>query len=207
MSTMNKYDFLFKIIIIGDSGVGKTNIMSRFVSNSFSNDTKITLGVDFVIKDIQIDKQKIKLQIWDTAGQERFRAVTNVYYKDTSGVLLVYDITNYSSFHNCQKWYSEIKKYMETNTPIILIGNKNDLLRSRSVLSEEAQDYANIHKMAFYETSALDNSNIEQIFRIMGEKMYNNKLSTISNSHITKNMAFNINFLKDSNGSQRNCCQ
>jgi small GTP-binding protein len=136
------YDMIFKLVLIGDSGVGKSNIISRYVRNEFKVDTKTTVGVEFGAKKVEVGGLNIKAQIWDTAGQERYRAVTCAYYKGAKGALLVYDITNLESFTNIDKWIRELKNNTDENISIIIIGNKSDLEKDRVIPMETAQTKA-----------------------------------------------------------------
>jgi len=133
------FDFLFKIIIIGDSGVGKTNILSRYIKNSFSFDTRSTVGVEFGAKKLELNGIKVKGQIWDTAGQERYRSITNTYYKGAKGALVVYDISKRDSFDNVNKWVNELRMNGERDVIIVLVGNKSDLVNERVVSIEEGE--------------------------------------------------------------------
>eukprot|EP01118_Nematostelium_gracile_P006189 TRINITY_DN1990_c1_g2_i1.p1 TRINITY_DN1990_c1_g2~~TRINITY_DN1990_c1_g2_i1.p1 ORF type:complete len:222 (+),score=60.06 TRINITY_DN1990_c1_g2_i1:114-779(+) len=159
------FDYIFKVVILGDSGVGKTNILTRFTSNEFSTNSKTTIGVEFATKGLYISKKYIKAQIWDTAGQEKFRAVTSVYYRGAMGALLVYDITKMSTFNNLQLWIRELYDNVDKNNiTIMLVGNKSDLESIREVSSEKGKKLAEKYQMSFMEVSALDNTNIEQAF-------------------------------------------
>ena len=162
---MDEYDHLYKILLLGDSGVGKTNIISRFRDGTFNLSQKATIGIDFATKQITVGGKCIKLQLWDTAGQERFRSITTSYYRNAQGILLVYDISNTETFLGVQKWYSDIQKQLDlTNTPIMLVGNKSDLDHKRQVLAAQGEEYAQIHGLAFIETSALNADNITEAF-------------------------------------------
>lgn len=133
------YDLIFKTVIIGDSGVGKSNLLSKFLNNSFSSDQKTTVGVEFGAKKLIIDGKNIKAQIWDTAGQEKYRSITNAYYKGAKGALLVFDLTNKDSFDSVDKWLNELKSEGDINIYIIMIGNKCDLTDERQVSFEDAK--------------------------------------------------------------------
>lgn len=137
-----EYDMIFKVVLIGDSGVGKSNIMSRYLKDEFSIETKTTVGVEFGAKKIELNGNKIKAQIWDTAGQERYKSITNAYYKGSKGALLVYDITKKESFDNIDRWILELKNNGESEVTIILIGNKSDLDSERQVSKEDGQNKA-----------------------------------------------------------------
>ena len=136
------FELLFKIIIIGDSGVGKTNILSRYIKNSFSFDTRSTVGVEFGAKKVEVNGYKVKNQIWDTAGQERYRSITNTYYKGAKGALVVYDISKRDTFDNANKWINELRMNGEKDVCIVLVGNKSDLLEDRVISSEEGEQKA-----------------------------------------------------------------
>lgn len=158
------YDMIFKILIIGDSGVGKSNILLRYVKNEFMSDMRSTVGVEFGSKLLTIDKFQVKAQIWDTAGQERYKSITSAYYKGAKGVLIVYDITKKSSFDNIDKWLNDFKMKCDDNACIVLCGNKSDLRENREVPLEDAQKKAKEFGLAFFETSAKDNYNINLAF-------------------------------------------
>jgi len=170
---LDNYEQLFKIIIIGDSGVGKSNILGRYLHNEFKHDTKSTVGVEFGSKQLKVDGVNIKLQIWDTAGQERYRAITSAYYKGSKGCFIVYDITSEISFENVEKWYEEIRKSAEKEISVILVGNKCDLENERKVSIEMGQNTAKNLNCPFFETSALNNTNIEAVFQNISENIYN----------------------------------
>jgi Ras-related protein Rab-11A len=139
------YDMIFKVVLIGDSGVGKTNILGRYLKNEFNYDSKTTVGVEFGAKRLEIDGVKIKTQIWDTAGQERFRSITNAYYKGAKGALLVYDVTRRDTFDSINKWVPELIQAGDKQVTIILVGNKIDLESERQVSSEEGKKKAELY--------------------------------------------------------------
>lgn len=161
------FDYLFKVVIVGDSGVGKSNILLRFTENNFSFSFHPTIGVDFKIKTFKMENYTIKLQLWDTAGQERFKNVANTYYKGAHAVFLVYDITNVSSFNNVEKWCEEVDKFADCMLVKMLIGNKLDLQDQRKVSTSEAKSLAEKLKIGFLETSAKDTINIEEAFQYL----------------------------------------
>ena len=167
------YEQLYKIIIVGDSGVGKSNILGRYINNEFKQDTKSTVGVEFASKKVKVNDINIKLQIWDTAGQERYRSITSAYYKGSKGCFIVYDITSSQSFENIEKWYEEISKTGDKSLSIILIGNKCDLEDERKVTIEMGENKARDINCPFFETSALNNIRIEEVFQKMAENIYN----------------------------------
>jgi small GTP-binding protein len=176
MSSQNQngYDMIFKIVLIGDTSVGKTNILSKYLSNEFDPDSKATVGVEFGTRDFQIENNKVKVQIWDTAGQERYRSITNAYYKGAKGSLLVYDITNPKTFENLDKWLSDLKANAEEKISVVLIGNKSDLEEERQISIEQGKEKAAFFKLAFMETSALNGNNIEKAFNELITDVYKN---------------------------------
>ncbi|CDW84508.1 gtpase ypt3 [Stylonychia lemnae] len=158
----DEYDYLFKLVMIGDSRVGKTNLLMRYTKDEFDNNTVTTVGVQFARKMIQLEnKQIVKAQIWDTAGQERYRSISNVYYRGASGALLVYDITDRKSFQNTSLWLKELRQHADNNLVVLLVGNKVDLVEKREVTKEEAAQFAEDQHLAFVETSALDGNNVD----------------------------------------------
>lgn len=166
------YEFLFKIVLIGDSSVGKTNLLSRFSRNEFNPDSKATIGVEFATRTLDIDNKKIKTQIWDTAGQERYRAVTAAYYRGAAGAIVVYDITNSDSYESVSRWLKELKENADSNLVIALVGNKSDLSHLRAVPTEEAQNFAAEHDLLFTETSALNADNVDFTFQQLVQNIY-----------------------------------
>mmetsp|Transcript_2600 Transcript_2600/g.4007 ORF Transcript_2600/g.4007 Transcript_2600/m.4007 type:complete len:227 (-) Transcript_2600:56-736(-) len=160
----NEYDFLFKILLIGNSGVGKSALIMRFADDIFHSSFASTIGVDFKLRTVELNGQKIKLQIWDTAGQERFKTVTNAYFRGSHGIILVYDITKESSFAALDDWLMELGKSAPSNCLKLIIGNKCDLAEDREVSHEVVQEYAEKHGIHFFETSAKDTTNVNQAF-------------------------------------------
>lgn len=164
MSRDDEYDYLFKVVLIGDSGVGKSNLLSRFTRNEFNLESKSTIGVEFATRSINVDGRTVKAQIWDTAGQERYRAITAAYYRGAVGALLTYDIAKHLTYENVERWLKELRDHADANIVIMLVGNKSDLRHLRAVPTEEARAYAERNGLSFIETSALDSSNVEQAF-------------------------------------------
>ncbi|KAK1375391.1 RAB GTPase [Heracleum sosnowskyi] len=166
------YDYLFKIVLIGDSGVGKSNLLSRFTRNEFSLESKSTIGVEFATRSITVDEKIIKAQIWDTAGQERYRAITSAYYRGAVGALLVYDVTRNVTFQNVERWLKELRDHTDANIVIMLVGNKADLRHLRAVSTENAQAFAERESNFFMETSALESTNVESAFTEVLAQIY-----------------------------------
>jgi Ras-related protein Rab-4B len=159
-----KYNYLFKFIIIGDAATGKSCLLHRFIDNKFMRDSTHTIGVEFGSKIISIQNNIIKLQIWDTAGQERFRSVTRSYYRGAAGALLVYDITNRDSYNHLSTWLEDARTLASAGIVIILVGNKSDLESEREVTFIEASRFAQENNLMFLETSALHGTNVEEVF-------------------------------------------
>ncbi|KAK4801509.1 hypothetical protein SAY86_021996 [Trapa natans] len=167
-----EYEYLFKAVLIGDSGVGKSNLLSRFTRDEFYLDSKTTIGVEFATRTLQVEGRSVKAQIWDTAGQERYRAITNAYYRGALGALLVYDVTKPASFENIKRWLKELRDHADPSIVIMLIGNKTDLKHLRAVSTEVAQSYAETEALCFIETSALEATNVERAFMTILSEIY-----------------------------------
>nr|XP_040225250.2 ras-related protein Rab-43 [Anopheles coluzzii]XP_040225251.2 ras-related protein Rab-43 [Anopheles coluzzii] len=167
------FDFLFKIVLIGDCGTGKTCIVQRFKSGNFIESHGNTIGVDFSMKAVSVDGKKVKLQIWDTAGQERFRTITQSYYRSANGVLIVYDITKRSTFLSLQRWIDEVRRYTASNVMIFVIGNKSDLDEEREVEFSEAENLCQYipEVMFVMETSAKDNRCVDDAFMTLATEL------------------------------------
>ncbi|KAE9421564.1 hypothetical protein Angca_004718 [Angiostrongylus cantonensis] len=172
MAAMNpEYDYLFKLLLIGDSGVGKSCLLLRFADDTYTESYISTIGVDFKIRTIELDGKTIKLQIWDTAGQERFRTITSSYYRGAHGIIVVYDITDQESFNNVKQWLQEIDRYACENVNKLLVGNKCDLTAKRAVEIQAAKEYADQLGIPFLETSAKSSTNVEQAFLTMASEI------------------------------------
>ncbi|GAB2283880.1 Ras- protein RABA2a [Dionaea muscipula] len=167
-----EYDYLFKVVLIGDSGVGKSNLLSRFTRNEFCLESKSTIGVEFATRTLQVEGRTIKAQIWDTAGQERYRAITSAYYRGALGAVLVFDVTKPTTFDNVSRWLKELRDHAEANIVIMLIGNKTDLKHLRAVATEDAQSFAEKEGLSFIETSALEAINVEMAFQTILSEIY-----------------------------------
>ncbi|TVU18569.1 hypothetical protein EJB05_34675 [Eragrostis curvula] len=184
----HEYSYLFKMVLIGDSGVGKSNILSRFTRNHFSLDSKSTIGVEFATKSCSyclcsvcgilsvleclMEGKTIKAQIWDTAGQERYRAITSAYYRGAVGALLVYDITKRQSFDNVHRWLRELRDHADSSIVIMMVGNKSDLTHLRAVSEDEGKALAEKEGLFFLETSAMEAVNVEEAFQTIITEVY-----------------------------------
>jgi small GTP-binding protein len=163
-------DFLLKIVLIGDSGVGKTNLLARFTRDQFNPDSKSTIGVEFATKTLEIEGKTVKAQIWDTAGQERYRAITSAYYRGAIGALLLYDVSASLTFQSLTRWLQELRENADSNIAVMLVGNKCDLQELRAVSTDEGVGFAKSENLLFIETSALDSTNVTESFtRLMTE--------------------------------------
>ena len=164
-SSRQQYDFLIKLLLIGDSGVGKSCLLLRFSEDSFTTSYITTIGIDFKIRTIELDGKRVKLQIWDTAGQERFRTITTAYYRGAMGILLVFDVTDETSFDNVRNWMTQIEQHAAENVNKVLIGNKCDVAPTeRAVTPAQGQKLAEEYGVPFFETSAKSNTNVEEAF-------------------------------------------
>ncbi|PKA54575.1 Ras-related protein RABA2a [Apostasia shenzhenica] len=210
-----EYDYLFKVVLIGDSGVGKSNLLSRFTRNEFCLESKSTIGVEFATRTLQVEGRIIKAQIWDTAGQERYRAITSAYYRGALGALLVYDVTKPTTFENISRWLKELRDHADSNIVIMLIGNKTDLKHLRAVASEDAQSFAEKEGLSFIETSALEAVNVEKAFQIILAEIYRiiSKKTISSSEENGAGFAGGIKEGKtivvsgsEANTSQKQCC-
>jgi Ras-related protein Rab-1A len=166
-----EYDYLFKLLLVGNSGVGKSSILFRFTDDIFPESYAPTIGIDFKTRTIKVDGKNVKLQIWDTAGQERFNAIQSTYYRGAHGVIIVYDITDVDYLNNIKHLVSEIDKYAIPNIKKILVGNKSDLESERVATTEEVQNYADTSGIQFIETSAKNNVNVENVFLNISEEI------------------------------------
>lgn len=167
------YSYLFKYIIIGDTGVGKSCLLLQFTDKRFRHDHDLTIGVEFGSRMLRLDDKDIKLQIWDTAGQESFRSITRSYYRGAAGALLVYDITRRDTFSHLSAWLKDARENGNPDMVITLVGNKTDLDSKRTVTSEEGERFARENGLIFMEASAKSNINVEETFESTGRNIYN----------------------------------
>ncbi|KAI8866334.1 GTP-binding protein ypt1 [Ramicandelaber brevisporus] len=166
-----EYDYLFKLLIIGDSGTGKSSLLMRFADGNFTESYISTIGVDFKIRTMELEGKIIKAQVWDTAGQERFRTITSSYYRGAHGIIVVYDVTDPESFTNVRQWLQEIDRYASEGVNRLLVGNKCDLVDNKQVETKLAQEFADSLGIPFLETSAKDAVNVEQAFLVMAKQI------------------------------------
>lgn len=200
---------IYKLIIVGDSGVGKSNIMINYCHNVGLSEITSTIGVEFLNKNINIDGRNIKLQIWDTAGQERFRTITRSIFYRSRGALIVFDVTNKKSFNSVPSWYTELSMHIDvTKIPIALVGNKSDLCHNRTVSKKEANDLAVKYNMLYFETSAQDSTNIDDVFMYIGTTIikYNDLFNLHENSHKSKITISGLMRNTHENTIKKGCC-
>ena len=205
-----KYDYIFKLILIGSSGVGKTSILQRYIQKIFNDDYTCTIGVDFFMKSMKIDDKLIKLQLWDTAGTEKFKSITTGYYRGANAAFIVFDLTSRKSFESVSEW---IENYYKFSNPdyerhVILIGNKSDLKNERIITEDEIDDFVKLNKIKYFETSAKNGENIDDTFLFIAEQLmkdadekgilYNEKSGNINDQNLKNNAV-------DINGGNR-CC-
>ena len=212
-----KEDLKLKLVLLGDSGVGKTNLISRYIHNAFQQDTKATIGVEFFCKTFKVNNNKvIKIEIWDTAGQERYKSITSVYYKGAKGAFIVYDITSKKSFDNIDKWINEIKEKNNNDVKLIIIGNKVDLDNERQISFEEAKNKFKDRDVPLIETSALNDTNVNEAFISMVKILYlehvkegnnkNNNLLSEQKEEKSIDLKEDINNGTDDNKKSFMCC-
>ena len=209
-------DLLIKVVIVGDSSVGKTNLLSRFVNNSFNEDSRNTIGVDFSAVDLSINGQNIKAQFWDTAGQEKYRSIASAYYKNAQGIIITYDVTREQTFSNVATWYDELKEQGEPDVDIILIGNKIDLESSRAVTREQGAQLAEEKGMFFMEVSAKTNQDacVERAFKILleeivgksEERLKESRVHEIRDNDLDPHANRNLEQVQGGSSESRLCC-
>ena len=202
-----EYELMIKVILVGDSSVGKTNIMSKYLKDQFMEFSKSTIGVEFNSKTFNHEGHKIKAQIWDTAGQEKYKSMASTYYRGCKGAFIVYDITKKSTFESVDNWINDLKSKGDPNLIMIIIGNKNDLEEERQVTKEEGEEKAKSFGCAFLETSALSGDNIEMAFELMVSSVFE-KYKKDSNNEEQFGSAIDGKDLNagKSNNNKKGCC-
>jgi len=174
---MDQYDHLFKILLVGDSGVGKSSLLLRFTDDMFQETFISTIGVDFKIRNVTINDKVVKLQIWDTAGQERFRTITSSYYRGAHGIIVVYDITDQVSFNNAKMWLNEIERYACGSVTKLLVGNKADMNPNRVVEAATAKTFAAQQGMLFSEASAKAGQGVDDAFMQLVKEIFDKRVT------------------------------
>ena len=181
------YDYLFKVLLLGDSGVGKSSLILRYTDETFNSKLVNSIGVDFKMKKKEIDGKIIKIQIWDTAGHERFRSITYSYYRGANSIIIVFDLSNKKSFISITDWLKQIEKHAKENVFKFLVGNKYDLIEEREVLYEEAKQYADEHSLPYIETSAKEGININELFESSIKSFLSNSKYIVGEKNIKLN--------------------
>ena len=203
--SMKNYDAMMKILLVGDSGVGKSCLLVRFVEDRFNPSFITTIGIDFKIKTVDINGKKVKLQLWDTAGQERFRTITTAYYRGAMGIVMVYDVTDERTYANIKQWYKTVTEHSNDDAQILLVGNKSDM-DTRVISYEQGESLAEELNIPFMESSAKDNANVNEVFFTLG-RLIQKKLD--SNAFQTDSANGGINIKSNSNteeNSKSGCC-
>ncbi len=221
IDSLSNVDYIFKIVLIGDTNVGKSSILLRYTDDIYHSRYISTIGVDFKIKTIELDGKIVKLQLWDTAGQEKFKTITSSYYRGAHGFIVVYDITNFNSFLSVKNWIQEIHYYSNDKAKIIILGNKNELENQRQVSIFDTNELSNQLKIPIFEVSARNNFDINRSINSLVQEieiefinpyLYNNNCSSNSNNNNNNNSnnklnIININSYKKSFGNSNfNCC-
>ena len=172
MSTYNEVEFVFKILLLGDSEVGKSCFLMRYSDNVFVENYITTIGLDYKLKNVKLDSGKtIKVQLWDTAGQDKYRTIAKNYFKGSHGILLLYDVTKQSSFQNIRDWIQDIREEVSQKAIIFLIGNKIDLVDKRKISKEKGIELAEEYKLQFFEASAKSGENVDEVFKALYKKI------------------------------------
>ena len=208
----NNYQYIFKLILIGNSGVGKSCILQRYMKHTFEEQYKCTIGVDFLMKTVIINNETVKLQLWDTAGQEKYKSMVSTYYRGANVAFIVFDLTSHESFDALPLWIENYYKNGPDQKNIILIGNKKDLVEERKVTEEEAKIFSETNNMMYFETSAKEGDNIDYVFNYAAEKLlefYGGSGEAALKRQITPNNEKQINNFQDVRIEQTNkkkCC-
>ncbi|XP_076136970.1 ras-related protein Rab-25b [Alosa pseudoharengus] len=208
MGSDEAYNFVFKVVLIGESGVGKSNLLSRFTKNEFNHDSRTTIGVEFSTRTVQLNGLTIKAQIWDTAGLERYRAITSAYYRGAVGALLVYDISKHLTYESAARWLKELYDHADPHIVVMLVGNKSDLASVRSVPTEDAKSFAEKNGLLFMETSALESTNVEVAFNNVLTEIHKKVSSReVTRGSISAVTLTSENALSTNNEENKPCCR
>ncbi|KAG5271706.1 hypothetical protein AALO_G00183080 [Alosa alosa] len=208
MGSDEAYNFVFKVVLIGESGVGKSNLLSRFTKNEFNHDSRTTIGVEFSTRTVQLNGLTIKAQIWDTAGLERYRAITSAYYRGAVGALLVYDISKHLTYESAVRWLKELYDHADPHIVVMLVGNKSDLASVRSVPTEDAKGFAEKNGLLFMETSALESTNVEVAFNNVLTEIHKKVSSReVTRGSISAVTLTSENALSTNNEENKPCCR
>ena len=164
MAQLPDYDDLYKLVLVGDSSVGKSKLLMRFTKDEFKQDSKATIGIEFAHKDVRIEGKRIRAQVWDTGGQERYRSISTVYYRSAVGALLIFDVTSRKSFQNLGRWLLDLRNSLGDTVKVLVVGNKADLMADRIVSQVELGAFAQANALRFIETSAKDGTHVEEAF-------------------------------------------
>ena len=205
LSKSKQFDYTFKIVMIGDSGVGKSCILLRFADDKFNENFYATIGVDFRFKNVMVDDKSVKLQIWDTAGQERFKTITSAYYRGADGIIIVYDITDRNSFAHIKDWLDDVNKYTDDNPLKIIVGNKIDLIKDKQINNNDMKTMTAQTGIEIIECSAKDNIKINDLMEIMTKKLIEKKKNE-GNKNTTKSMILNDINNKNKELNNKGCC-
>ncbi|KAK8866355.1 hypothetical protein M9Y10_009317 [Tritrichomonas musculus] len=199
-------DFLLKIVLIGESGVGKTNLLSRFSRDQFNPNSKTTIGVEFATKTFKVEDKNVKVQIWDTAGQERYKAITSAYYRGAVGAMLLYDITSSLTFSTLERWLKELRENADPNIIVMLVGNKSDLTEYRSISREDGMNFAKLQNLLFIETSAKTSENVNKSFSTLIFHIVHRYANTGFDESDKKDASFPFPGITVIGEKAKNCC-